>query len=89
MIVMWKSPNQPQAPRSTAESERTAMAHRSQYLEGVACLLHAMRLAIGAPALYCDNRVAAHLAAGPSEWRTKALVNKITGVKSLIVLGRV
>ena len=65
------------------------MAHNPQYLEGVACLLHSMRLAIGVPALYCDNRAAVHLTAGSSEWRTKALVNKIMGVKSLTELGLV
>ena len=89
MLVMWKSSKQPQVPRSTAESECTAMAHASQYLEGVACLLHTMRLSIGVPSLYCDNRAAVHLTAGSSEWRTKALVNKIMGVKSLIELGLV
>ena len=46
-----------------------------------------MQLSIGAPSLYCDNRAAARLTAGSSEWWTKALVNKITGVKSLIELG--
>ena len=65
------------------------MAHASQFLEGVACLLHTMRLSIGVPSLYCDNRAAVHLTAGSSEWRTKALVNKIMGVKSLIELGLV
>ena len=51
MLVMWKSSKQPQVPRSTAESECTAMAHASQCLEGAACLLHTMRLSIGVPSL--------------------------------------
>ena len=38
--------------------------------------------------LYCDNRAAVHLSSGSSEWRTKALVNRILGVKSLIDLGQ-
>ena len=64
-----------------------AMAHASQYLEGVACLLRTIRLSIGVPSLYCDNRATVHLTAGSSERRTKALVNKIMGVRSLIELG--
>ena len=87
MVVMWTSSKQPHAPRSTAESEWTAMAHNSQYLEGAACLLYSMRLAIGVPVLYCDNRAAAHLTAGSSERRPQALVSKHMGAKSLIELG--
>ena len=30
MTIMWNISKQPQLPRSTAESERTAMAHSSQ-----------------------------------------------------------
>ena len=89
MLVLWKSSKQPQVPRSTAESECTAMARNSQYLKGVACLLHPMRLAIGVPALYCETRVTVHLTAGSNEWRTKALANKIMGVNTLIELGLV
>ena len=33
MLVSWKSTKQPQVPRSTAESECTAMAYASQFLE--------------------------------------------------------
>ena len=85
----WKSSKQPQVPRSTAEAECTAMAYCSQMVEGIACLFHTMRVAIGRPTLYCDNRAAVHLTAGSSEWRTQALINQIMGVKSLIELGRV
>ena len=87
MLIFWKSAKQPQVPRSTAESECTAMAHSSQYLEGIMCLFHSMRVTVFVPTLWCDNRAACHLTAGSSEWRTKALVNKIMGVKSLIELG--
>ena len=47
-----------------------------------------MRVETGTPALYCDNRAAVQLSSGSSEWRTKALVNRILGVKSLIELGQ-
>ena len=87
MTIMWKSSKQPQVPRSTAESECTAMAHSSQYLEGITCLFHDMRIPVSVPTLWCDNRAACHLTAGSSEWRTKALANKVLGVKSLIELG--
>ena len=85
--ICWKSAKQPQVPRSTAEAECTAMAHASQVLEGIACLFHTMRIAIGKPTLFCDNRAAVHLSTGSNEWRTKALVNRILGVRSLIELG--
>ena len=87
MTIFWKSTKQPQVPRSTAESECTAMAYAAQMLEGLACLFHSLGVDIGKPALYCDNRAAVHLSSGSSEWRTKALVNRIMGVKSLIELG--
>ena len=87
MTIMWKRSKQPQVPRSTAESECTAMAHSSQYLEGSTCLVHSMRVVVDVPTLWCDNRAACHLTVGSSEWRTKALANKVLGVKSLIELG--
>ena len=64
------------------------MAYAAQFLEGVQCLFIDMRVMTGTPALYCDNRAAVHLSSGSSEWRTKALVNRILGVKSLIELGQ-
>ena len=87
MLIVWKSSKQPQVPRSTAESECTAMAHSSQYVEGIACLFHSMRIVIGVLTLWCDNRAACHLTAGSSEWRTIALVSQVFGVKSLIEFG--
>ena len=63
------------------------MAYASQVLEGIACLFHTMGVPIAKPLLYCDNRAAAHLSHGSNEWRTKALTNKILGVRSLGELG--
>ena len=37
--------------------------------------------------LYSDNRAVVHLTAGTSEWRTKALVNRGMGIKSLVNFG--
>ena len=88
MTIAWKSTKQPQVPRSTAESECTAMAYASQFLEGIDCLFVDLKIDVGTPWLYCDNRAAVHLSAGSSEWRTKALVNRILGVRSLIELGQ-
>ena len=85
--IGWKSTKQAQVPRSTAESEVTAMAYSSQMLEGVACLFHTMGVRIEKPLLYCDNRAAVHLSTGSNEWRTKALTNRILGVRSLVELG--
>ena len=64
------------------------MAYASQHLEGIECLYVDLKILVGTPTLYCDNRAAAHLSAGSSEWRTKALVNRILGVRSLIELGQ-
>ena len=88
VLVSWKSTKQPRVPRSTAEPECTAMAYASQHLEGVECLFIDTKVQVGTPMLYCDNRAAVHLSAGSSEWRTKALVNRIRGVRSLIELGQ-
>ena len=57
-------------------------------MEGTECLFVDLKLVVGTPWLYCDNRAAVHLSAGSSEWRTKALVNRILGVRSLIELGQ-
>ena len=64
------------------------MAYASQFLEGIQCLFVDMKVFDGTPWLYCDNRAAVHLSSGSSEWRTKALVNRIMGVRSLIELGQ-
>ena len=61
---MWKSPKQPQVPRSTAEPECTAMAHSSQYLEGIVCLFRAARIGIAVPVLVRATRLACRLPAG-------------------------
>ena len=87
MLISWKSTKQTQVPRSTAESECTAMAYSSQFLEGITCLYHSMHVPLDKPVLYCDNRAAARVSSGSSEWRTKALADRILGVRSLIELG--
>ena len=66
MLVSWKSTKQPQVPRSTAEAECTAMAYAAQYLEGIEALMIDLKLPLGKPMLYCDNRAAVHLSAGSS-----------------------
>ena len=88
MLVAWTITKQPQVPRITADSECTAMAYAAQCVEGVRRLFVDARVETGTPTLYCDNRAAVHLSSGSSEWRTKALVNRILGVKSLIELGQ-
>ena len=87
VTISWKSTKQPLVARSTAESEVTAMAYTSQFLEGIACLYHTMGVPNGEPQLYCGNRVAVHLSTGSNEWRAKALANKVLGVRSLAELG--
>ena len=77
---------QVQVPRSTAESEVTAMAFSAQYVEGLKALFEDIFVSLDTPILWCDNRAAAHLTSSPGEWRTKALVNRVMGVRSLIEL---
>ena len=64
------------------------MAYASQYLEGIECLFVDLGIQVGVPTLYCDNRAAVHVSSGSSEWRTKSVVNRILGVRSLIELGQ-
>ena len=86
MTITWKSVKQIQVPRSTAESEVTAMAFSAQYVEGLKALYEDIFVILDTPILWCDNRAAVHLTASPGEWRTKALVNRCLGVRSLIEL---
>ena len=65
------------------------MAYISQLVEGTQCLFIDMRVHTGMPMLYCDNRAAVHLSSGSSEWRTKALVKKIVGVRCRIEAGEI
>ena len=88
MTVAWKSTKQVQVPRSTAEAEVTAMAYSGQYLEGVQALLESIGIRLTMPTLYCDNRAACYLVKGSNGWRTKALVNRVLGLRSLIELGK-
>ena len=63
------------------------MAYAAQMVKGLACLFHSMGVDIGKPVLFCDNRAAVRLSSGSTEWRTKALANRIMGAKSMIELG--
>ena len=62
-------------------------AYSAQFVEGRAALCNSMRIHAGTPKLYCDNRAAVRLSAGSGEWRTKALVNRVIGARSLIEPG--
>ena len=62
------------------------MAYAAQYLEGLQALFETMHVHVGTPALYCDNRAAVHLTSSAGEWRTKALANRVLGVRSLTEL---
>ena len=64
------------------------MAYTAQYLEGIEAFYHSMFVPLEVPIVYCDNRAAGHLVSGSNEWRTKALVNRVLGVKSLVELGQ-
>ena len=77
---------QVQAPRSTAESEVTAMAYAGQTLEGVMGLYESMGIQLKRPTLFCDNRAACCLTTGSNGWRTKTLVNTVLGLRSLVKL---
>ena len=87
VTISWKSSRQVQAPRSTAESEVTAMAYAGQTLEGVNSLYETMGIQLKRPTLWCDNRAAVCLTTGSNDWRTKSLVNKVLGLWSLVELG--
>ena len=83
MTVSWKSTKQVQVPRSTAEAEVAAMAYAGQYLEGTKSLYESMGVLLNVPTLFCDNRAACYISQGSGEWRTKALINRVLGLRSL------
>ena len=62
------------------------MAFTAQYVEGLKALFEDIDVALDVPILWCDNRAAVHLASSPGEWRTKALANRVLGVRSLVEL---
>ena len=62
------------------------MAYTAQYVEGLKALFEDLGIALDTPILWCDNRAAVHLTSSPGEWRTKALVNRVLGVRSLVEL---
>ena len=86
MTVTWKSAKQIQAPRSTAEAEVTAMAFSAQCVERLMALFEDSCVSLDTSILWCDNRATVHLTSSPGEWRTKALVNRVMGVRSLVEL---
>ena len=63
------------------------MAFAGQYLEGLKALLESMGVPLRVPTLFCDNRAACYLTQGSTEWRTKALVNRVLGLRSIRDLG--
>ena len=64
------------------------MAYTGQYLEGIEALYLSMGVPLNRPELFCDNKAACHLSEGSQEWRTKALVNRILGLHTLVQLGK-
>ena len=62
------------------------MAYTAQFVEGLKALFEDIGVALGTPVLWCDNRAAVHLTSSPGEWRTKTLVNRVLGVRSLVEL---
>ena len=60
------------------------MAYTAQYVEGRTALFEDIGVALNTPILWCDNRAAVHLTSSPGEGRTKALVNRALGVRSLV-----
>ena len=63
------------------------MAYAGQTLEGVMGLYESMGIQLKRPTLFCDNSAAVCITQGSNDWRTKALVNKGLGLRSLVELG--
>ena len=63
------------------------MAYAGQFNEGIDQLYHSMGVKLHKPILFCDNRAACCLTTGSNDWRTKALANRILGLRSLVELG--
>ena len=63
------------------------MAYAGQFLEGAQALYESMGIPLHKPALFCDNRAACYISQQSNEWRTKALANRVWGLRSLVDLG--
>ena len=63
------------------------MAYAGQYFQGIEALFNSMTVPLHKPILFCDNRAACYISAGAGEWRTKALTNRVLGLRSLVELG--
>ena len=50
-------------------------------------LYESMGIQLKRPTLFCDSRAAVCITQGSNDWRTKALVNKVLGLRSLVELG--
>ena len=56
-------------------------------METAQCLYESMGAPLHEPILVCDNRAARYLTAGSTDWRTKGVVNRVLGLRSLVELG--
>jgi len=65
-LVSWKTKKQKTVAKSTAEAEYKAMSVTTSELEWLSYILHDLCVPISLPfTLYCDNKVAMHIAENP------------------------
>ena len=87
--VCWRSSKQPQVAKSTADSEVTAMASTAILGDYVKTLRESLFIPTPYFDLKCDNRAAIVLATGEGSWKTKALANRVQGVKEAVERGEI
>ena len=62
------------------------MAFSAQYVEGLTAFFEGIYTPLDTPILWRDNHAAVHITSSPGGRRTKALVNRVLGVRSLVEL---
>ena len=83
-LIDWRSVKQAQVARSTAEAEITALAMGVIMLEGAEASLASMMVQVPLPRMWGDNVASLCLARGQGSWRTRALSNRASALRSRV-----
>ncbi|CAK0845573.1 unnamed protein product [Prorocentrum cordatum] len=83
-LIDWRSVKQAQVARSTAEAEITALAMGLVMLEGAEASLASIMVQVPLPRMWGDNVASLCLARGQGSWRTRALTNRASALRSRV-----
>ncbi|CAK0814311.1 unnamed protein product, partial [Prorocentrum cordatum] len=83
-LIDWRSVKQAQVARSTAEAEIAALAMGLVMLEGAEASLASMMAQVPLPRMRGDSVASLCLARGQGSWRTRALSNRASALRSRV-----